>query len=51
MTDADILLKDMTGDNEYEKDTISVLSVLCEAVTGTKVTREGDDDGKQKTRR
>jgi len=40
MTDADILLEDIINGYEYDIDNISVLSVLCEVVTNSKLTDE-----------
>ena len=44
MTDADILLEDIIGENDYDNNTISILSVFCGAMTGTKTTEEGEND-------
>ena len=42
MTDADILLKDVLEANDNKVEANSILKVLCEALTGTKLTEEED---------
>ena len=51
MTDADILLNDVIKANEpnvVDDEAISILNVICEALTGSKITpKEGNQNERQ----